>query len=66
MVLLSDKNLVDITITKRLILEENDHAIKTRIPGMWGENARYLWINKENAIHEKIALEKSKNAVDIG
>lgn len=45
-----NKNLVDITITKKLILEENDHAVKTRIPGMWGENARYLWINKENVM----------------
>lgn len=45
-----DKNLVDITITKKLIIEENDHAVKTRIPGMWGENARYIWINKENAM----------------
>lgn len=45
-----NKNLFDITITKKLILEENDHAVKTRIPGMWGENARYLWINKENAM----------------
>ena len=44
------KNLVDITITKKLVLEENDHAVKTRIPGMYGENARYLWINKENAM----------------
>ena len=42
------KNLVDITVTKNLILEENDHAVKMRIPGMWGENARYLWVNKEN------------------
>ncbi len=45
-----DKNLVDITITKKLIMEENDHAVKTRIPGMWGENARYLWINKDHAM----------------
>ena len=36
------KNLVDITITKKLVLEENDHAVKTRIPGMYGENAGYL------------------------
>lgn len=40
----------DITIAKELIRAENDHAVKTRIPGMWGENARYLWINKENTI----------------
>jgi len=46
--------LTDITITKKLITEENDHAIKTRIPGTWGENARYVWINKDKAmeIHE--------------
>ena len=35
---------------KKLVLEQNDHAVKTRIPGMYGENARYLWINKENAM----------------
>ena len=47
-------NLTDITITKKLIAEENDHAIKTRIPGTWGENAQYVWINKDRAmeIHE--------------
>lgn len=42
-----DKNLLDITITKKLVVEENDHAVKTRIPGTWGENVKYLWINKE-------------------
>lgn len=41
------KNLVDITITKKLIVEENDHAVKTRIPGTWGDNAKYLWIDKQ-------------------
>jgi len=45
-----DKNLVDITITKKLIVEENDHAVKTRVPGMYGDNARYIWINKDNAM----------------
>lgn len=42
-----NKNLLDISISKQLIAEENDHAVKTRIPGTWGENARYLWIEKE-------------------
>lgn len=42
-----NKNLMDITITKKLITEENDHAVKTRIPGTWGENAKYLWIDKQ-------------------
>lgn len=47
-------DLTDITITKKLITDENDHAIKTRIPGTWGENAQYVWINKDKAmeIHE--------------
>lgn len=49
-----NKNFVDITITRKLIAEENDHAVKTRIPGMYGDNAGYIWINKENTmdIHE--------------
>lgn len=42
-----DGNLLDITITKKLIVEENDHAVKTRIPGTWGEDAKYLWIDKQ-------------------
>ncbi|NLE00048.1 MAG: DUF3801 domain-containing protein [Fibrobacter sp.] len=41
-------NLSDVTISKTLIVKENDHAVKTRIPGTWGENARYVWIKKEN------------------
>jgi len=43
-------DLTDITITKKLITEENDHAIKTRIPGTWGEDAKYVWINKDKAM----------------
>ncbi|MEH2960397.1 PcfB family protein [Candidatus Merdisoma sp. JLR.KK006] len=43
-------NLADITIARKLIAEENDHAIKTRIPGTWGEEARYIWIGKERAM----------------
>ena len=41
-------NLSDVTISKTLIVKENDHAVKTRVPGTWGENARYVWLNKEN------------------
>lgn len=43
-------NFVDITVTKKLITEENEHAVKTRIPGTWGENAKYLWIDKQKAM----------------
>lgn len=44
-------NLSDVTISKKLIVEENNHAVKTRVPGTWGENVRYLWINKENIMN---------------
>lgn len=40
-----DTSLFDITISKKLIVDENDHAVKTRVPGAWG---KYMWINKEN------------------
>ena len=41
-------NLSDVTISKKLIIEENDHAVKTRVPGTWGEEVRYVWLRKEN------------------
>ncbi|MBP3339080.1 MAG: DUF3801 domain-containing protein [Lachnospiraceae bacterium] len=41
-------NLSDITISKTLIVQESDHAVKTRVPGTWGDNARYIWIDKED------------------
>lgn len=41
-------NLSDVTISKTLIVLENDHAVKTRVPGTWGRDARYVWLNKEN------------------
>lgn len=43
-------NFSDITIAKSLIKEENDRAIKTRVPGTWGENARYIWLNKSDVM----------------
>lgn len=39
-------SLLDITITKKLIVQENERAVKTRVPGMYGQNEGYLWINK--------------------
>lgn len=41
-------NLLDITITKKLIEEENDHACKTRVPGMYGDKEGYIWLNKKD------------------
>lgn len=43
-----DMNLADITISKTLIAKESETAIKTRIPGTWGDTERYIWIHKEN------------------
>ena len=39
-------SLLDITITKQLIAQENDRAVKTRVPGMYGAGEGYLWINR--------------------
>lgn len=43
-------NFADITIAKKMIAEENDHAVKTRIPGTWGKDARYIWLNKSDVM----------------
>ena len=40
-------NLSDVTISKKLIAEENDHAVKTRVPGTWGKDVRYVGLHKE-------------------
>ena len=43
-------NFSDITIAKKMIVEENEHAIKTRIPGTWGKDARFIWLNKSDVM----------------
>lgn len=43
-------NFSDVTIAKSLIMEENDRAVKTRIPGTWGDKARYIWLNKSDVM----------------
>ena len=43
-------NLSDVTISKKLIAEENDHAVKTRVPGTWGKDVRYVWLHKDNVM----------------
>lgn len=43
-------SLNDITIAMKMVEEENDHAIKTRIPTTWGNNAMYIWINKSDVM----------------
>lgn len=36
-----------ITVSEELVAEETDNALKTRVPGTWGENVRYLWLDKD-------------------
>lgn len=43
-----DANLSDVTISKNLIVTENERAVKTRVPGTWGDHVRYVWLKKEN------------------
>ena len=43
-------NLSYVTISKKLIAEENYHAVKTRVPGTWGKDVRYVWLHKDNVM----------------
>ena len=45
-----NSNFSDITIAKKMIVEENEHAIKTRVPGTWGKDARYIWLDKADVM----------------
>lgn len=38
-----------ITVSNVMVTEENERAWKTRIPGTYGDNARFLWISKDRA-----------------
>lgn len=42
------KSFPDITISRELVHEENDKAIKTRVPGTYGDDIRYMWLSKDN------------------
>ena len=48
----AEKNasLADITISKKLVEKETPTQILTRIPGTWGPDSRYLWIDKTDVI----------------
>lgn len=41
-------NLIDITISNTLVADKRKDAIKTRVPGTWGDNVRYLWTGIED------------------
>lgn len=48
--MINDSSRVDITISKKLYEEENLTAIKTRVPNTYGDNVRYLWIDKSDVV----------------
>lgn len=41
-------NLIDITISNTLVADKRMDAIKTRVPGTWGDRVRYLWTAMED------------------
>lgn len=41
---------LDITISDTLIREARKDAVKTRVPGTWGDNVRYLWTDKNDIL----------------
>ncbi len=45
-----DLNLAEVTLSKTLISKESETAVKTRIPGTWGKDTRFLWVNKNNIL----------------
>ena len=47
---LKDDCLVDVTVAKKLYIEENLTQLKMRIPNTYGAGARYVWIDKDDAI----------------
>ena len=48
--MINDPSRVDITISRKLYEEENLTAIKTRVPNTYGDNVRYLWIDKSDVV----------------
>lgn len=44
------KELLPITITKKIVVEEKEQEFKTRVPGMWGKKEGYLWLPKEEIL----------------
>ena len=48
--LINDPSRVDITISRKLYEEENLTSIKTRVPNTYGDNVRYLWLDKSDVV----------------
>ena len=48
--MMNDTSRVDLTISKKLCIEENLTSIKTRVPNTYGDNVRYLWLDKSDVV----------------
>ena len=48
--MINDPSRVDITISRKLYEEENLTSIKTRVPNTYGDNVRYLWLDKSDVV----------------
>lgn len=48
--MINDPSRVDITISRKLYEEEKLTSIKTRVPNTYGDNVRYLWIDKSDVV----------------
>jgi len=40
----------DVTMSKSLIIDEDNLSVKVRIPGTWGSKERHIWIDRANII----------------
>lgn len=45
-----NSEFLDITISDTLIHATRKDAVKTRVPGTWGDNVRYLWTDKKDIL----------------
>lgn len=43
----------DISLDKSIVLEEKEELVRTKVPGTWGNQERYLWIEKEHLLEVK-------------
>ena len=48
--MINDPSRVEITISRKLYEEENLTSIKTRVPNTYGDNVRYLWLDKSDVV----------------
>ena len=48
--LAKDNGLRDVTMNKSLIADENDLAVKVRVPKTWGNDVRHIWVDRKDIV----------------